>query len=64
LDSADIKRLVGTNLLAARGQLDLEYELQVSIGQAPFYINGPRRVAVRVHGRDSAGNPIEATAQN
>jgi hypothetical protein len=48
LTSDEIRRIAGSNVLAAHGRLTIPIELRFVIGQPPFYVDGPHELHVIV----------------
>lgn len=46
LTADQIQRAAGTNVLQARGSLEIPVQVQFLIGQAPYYIDGPHELKV------------------
>ena len=48
LTSEDIRRIAGSSVLPAHGRLTIPLELQFTVGQAPYYVDGPHELHVTV----------------
>jgi hypothetical protein len=48
LTADDIRRLTGSSVVAAHERLTIPLTLQFTVGQAPFYVDGPHELHVSV----------------
>jgi hypothetical protein len=46
LTAEDIRRVAGSNVVAAHGHLTIPLTLQFQVGAAPFYVDGPHELQV------------------